>query len=329
MDELLKYLKNTIGEESKLENVPNDKLDKLPFYLREVFRFQLLRFMNQDLLLAELQKNQIPPTRQLQIQLTNLRKIFKLPTVFLLKDISAVLRNKLVGSKINFIVPGKQLFLPDLMMDLKEQYKTQDKTIKKLLPSAQVVLFYWILRKNNRMEELTFQQLAKELRYTPMAITYAIADLQRFDLCKIVGNKGKHIHFEGARRDLWDRAQPFLVNPIRATLQINTVPHELSVYRTNISALAHYTNIAEGDRLFIAVERKQFAELTKYADENHRDKMDGEIQLELWKYNPGLLTDHIANINFVDPLSLYLTLLVDNDERVNKELINLLGEILW
>jgi hypothetical protein len=71
MDELLKYLKNTVGEDSRLENVTNDKLDKLPFYLREIFRFQLLRFMNQDLLLAELQKNQIPPMRQLKIQLTN------------------------------------------------------------------------------------------------------------------------------------------------------------------------------------------------------------------------------------------------------------------
>ena len=329
MDALLKYLKNTAGEESKLENVPNDKLDKLPFYLRETFRFQLLRFMNQDLLLAELQKNQIPPMRQLQIQLANIGKIFRLPIVILLKDISAVLRNKLVSSKINFIVPGKQLFLPDLMMDLIERYKTHNQTIKKLLPSAQVVLFYWILRKNNRMEELTFQQLANELRYTPMAITNAIADLQRFDLCKIVGNKGKHIHFEGARRDLWDRAQPFLINPIRRTLQISSVPQELSVYRTNVSALAHYTNIAEGDRLFIAVERKQFSELVKYVDENHRDILDDEIQLELWKYNPGLLTDNIANANFVDPLSLYLTLLGDNDERINKELKHLLGDISW
>lgn len=329
MNELLKYLKNTVGEDSRLENVPNDKLDKLPFYLREIFRFQLLRFMSQDLLLAELQKNQIPPMRQLKIQLTNLRKIFRLPIVFLLKDISAVLRNKLVGSKINFIVPGKQLFLPDLMMDLKEQYKAQDKIIKKLLPSAQVVLFYWILRKNNRMEELTFQQLANELHYTPMAITNAIADLQRFDLCKIVGTKGKHIHFEGARRDLWDRAQPFLINPIRTTLQLNVAPQELSVYRTNISALAHYTNIAEGDRLHVAAEKKQFHGLTKYVDENHRDTMEDEIQLELWKYNPGLLTDNIANVNFVDPLSLYLTLLGDNDERVHKELKHLLGDILW
>jgi hypothetical protein len=329
VDDLLKYLKNTVGGESTLENVPNDTLDKLPFYLREIFGFHLLRFMNQDLLLAELQKNQIPPMRQLQIQLTNLRKIFGLPIVFLLKDISAVLRKKLVVSKINFIVPGKQLFLPDLMMDLKEQYKTQDKSIKKLLPSAQVVLFYWILRKNNRMEELTFQQLANELRYTPMAITNAIADLQRFDLCKIVGSKGKHIRFEGARRDLWDRAQPFVINPIRTTVQLNTVPQELSVYRTNISALAHYTNIDEGDRLHIAVDKKQFAELTNYVDENHSDTMDDEIVLELWKYNPGLLTGHIANINFVDPLSLYLTLLGENDERVNKELKILLRDISW
>lgn len=329
MDELLKYLKNTIGEDSKLENVPNDTLDKLPFYLREIFGFHLLRFMDKDLLLIELQKNQMPPMMQLRIQLANLNKIFQLPIVILLKDVSAVLRNKLVGSKVNFIVPGKQLFLPDLMMDLKEQYKAQDKIIKKLLPSAQVVLFYWILRKNNRMEELTFQQLANELHYTPMAITNAIADLQRFDLCKIVGTKGKHIHFEGARRDLWDRAQPFLINPIRTTLQLNTVPQELSVYRANISALAHYTNIAEGDRLFIAVERKYYAELNKYVEENHHASSDDEIQLELWKYNPGLLTEHIANVNFVDPLSLYLTLLGENDERVNKELKNLLRDILW
>ena len=51
----------------------------------------------------------------------------------------------------------------------------------------------------------------------------------------------------------------------------------------------------------------------------------GESGVEVWKYNPRLLTE----TGTVDRLSLYLLLKDYDDERVQIELENMMNEILW
>ena len=47
--------------------------------------------------------------------------------------------------------------------------------------------------------------------------------------------------------------------------------------------------------------------------------------IEVWRYNPMLL----AKSNVVDPLSLYLSLKTNEDERVRIELKNLINNVKW
>lgn len=55
---------------------------------------------------------------------------------------------------MNFIVPGKQLYLPSLLVDLREHFKNKKTAAKGLLPSAQAILIYRILQRNERLEDL-------------------------------------------------------------------------------------------------------------------------------------------------------------------------------
>jgi hypothetical protein len=51
----------------------------------------------------------------------------------------------------------------------------------------------------------------------------------------------------------------------------------------------------------------------------------GEVEVEVWKYNPALLSES----GVVDRLSLYLLLKDYDDERVQIELEHMIHEIKW
>ena len=55
------------------------------------------------------------------------------------------------------------------------------------------------------------------------------------------------------------------------------------------------------------------------------NKQHGDYRIEIWKYNPALLSKGEQ----VDRLSLYLSLKDSDDERVQKECDTLIDEMKW
>lgn len=328
MEELLKYMRKTLGQDIQTDVVPMYELDKLPSYLRGNFKLSKLNYMGIKCLLAEATSGDTIPTPQLTRQLQKLKEAFGLVTVLVIDHIRPTLRNSLTNRKINFIVPGKQLFLPELMIDLEEKYKIQP-VKRKLLPSAQVILLYWILRRNEGMERSTFKQLSGKLKYTTMAIGTAVSNLLYLGLCKVVGKRDKRLEFQLNRRELWNQAQPFLMTPVKKVIREGPVPRTRIMFKANISALAEYTNINEGNEQYYAVEAKAYMNETKNKAVGTNNVLTETQHLELWKYDPEILADMQSSPHAIDPLSLYLTLRGDKDERINKAINELLGEIQW
>ena len=328
MEEILKYLRKTLGQDIQMHVVPVNELDKLPSYLRGNFKLSKLSYMGIRFLLAVAVSGVTAPTPQLTRQLQKLKEVFGLVTVLVVDHIRPALRNSLTNRKVNFIVPGKQLFLPELMIDLEEKYKIQT-VMRKLLPSAQVILLYWVLRRHKQMELLTFKQLAKELKYTTMGIGTAVSNLLNLGLCNVVGKRDKRLEFNLNRRELWNQAQPFLITPVKKVIREGPVPTMCMMFKSNISALAEYTNINEGYEQYYAVETKAYMKEIKNKLVEKNNVLTETQHLELWKYDPAILVDVHLSPHAIDPLSLYLTLRGDKDERINKAINELLGGIRW
>lgn len=329
MERILKYFTDLTGGDVRLAPIRGEQLERLPYYLRGSYRLSRLLLMNKEILIADPLSHQLPPLKGLQAQLNILKITFGIPTALLINEITAPLRRKLVVNRINFVVPGKQLFMPDLMIDLRERYNEPVINKTKLLPSAQVILLSWILRRTDHIENFTFKQLAAELRYTPMAITNAAADLRRKELCLIEGTRDKNVRFTLSRIELWQRALPFLANPVYKIQEVESLPQGSTFYYSNIPALARYTSIKEGDCRYFAAGRKSSPRRGTRPIYRTDIARGTETFLEFWKYNPGLLAGTAQGISTVDPLSLYLTLMNDTDERVQKALKQLLGDIRW
>lgn len=335
MNKLKRYIEEVIGETIHPVPVRGNQLGKLPLYLTEGYRFFDTNLLGRDLLLVL--PKMVDEISILQLSKHNeiLRNNMEKPVVFVFDYIEAFNRKRLIEKHLNFIVPEKQLFIPELFVDLRESYnrpKTQREQ-EKLLPTAQFILLYYILDKYDRygFENFSFKELANKIGYTPMAISKAVENLKSHGLIEVSGTKEKQIHFTTERGELWGIAtqHEFLSSPVVKKIFVDELPQQ-AVLKCNTSALPEYTDMNPSRQQFYAIEKTAFYALQRNSELQNLNEYEGKYCLELWKYNPIPLVENIDNeMEVVDPLSLYLSLKDDNDERIEMALDQIIETYIW
>lgn len=336
MKEMLKYMDESLGIKPKVNPLAKRYLDKLPVYIHEKYSLCSTNLFNREIILAYLNNEKELSVQQTEKQVQQIKNLLNQNVVVVLKTVQAYNRRRLIEKGINFIVPGTQLYMPDLLIDLRETYvnpKAKTKT-GTLLPSAQFLLIYHLIHKKQKwnLEEYPFKEIAKKLGYTAMAITNAIDNLKHFGLIKIEGGKEKFIRFNYKRKEIWDliTEQNLLVNPVLKTVFIDKKPVGLFLLHSNTSALHEYTDINQSKQEYFAIEKSDFYSLQKRNELVNLNDQEGKYALEVWKYNPITLLDNCLNDKkVVDPISLYLSLKDNQDERIEIALDQILENLIW
>jgi DNA-binding MarR family transcriptional regulator len=336
MKETLRYIEETLGKQPMAIPVAKSHLDRLPLYILETFKLYRTDLFEREIILAELKNEDELSILQTEKQVQQMKNLLNLKVVVVLGNVQAYQRKRLIEKGINFIVPGKQLYLPDLLIDLRESFvrpKTKQSQ-ETLLPSAQFVLIYHIMHRRQqwKLEEHSFKEIAKKLGYSPMAITNAIDDLKHHELIDVAGDKEKFIRFRYGRRELWNMTmqQKLLVNPVIKTVFVDEKPQDLFLLRCNLSALPEYTNLNPDRQEYFAIEKSVFYSLQKSNALVNPNDFEGKYALEVWKYNPLTLVDELPNNKaVVDPLSLYLSVKDSRNERIEMALDQITDEFIW
>jgi hypothetical protein len=330
MKPLKDYLKEILGLDLQFKPVPEKELERLPFFIKNAFRFIDANLTGHPLLLLEIQEKEEQPTiQQIEKQFNTIADALHRTPVLVIEDITPISRKRLINKAINFIVPGKQLFLPALLLDFKEQFRKPQKTKRALLPSAQVILLYRILHRNEKIEQLPLKVLAEKLKYTPMAVTKAAENLKEHSVCEITGTKERYINFPTSIPELWHMAQPFLVTPVLKAVYVDALPENVFLMRSNTSALPEYSDMNESLQQFRAIEKNIFYDLQKTHKLLNANDKEGAFCLEVWKYDPAVLAEGITDTSNVDPLSLYLSLKDHQDERIEQALEKIIADYIW
>lgn len=336
MRKTLTYIEETLGIQPTVTQIAKSLLDRLPMYIHETFRLYRTDIFNTEIILAELKNGDELSIQQTEKQVQQIKNLLNQKVVIVLENVQAFSRKRLIEKGINFIVPGKQLYMPDLFIDLRENFvhpKTRQKN-ETLLPSAQFLLIYHIIQRNQqwKLEEHPFKKIAKKLGYTPMAITNAIDNLKYHELIEVKGEKEKFIHFQYERHELWNIAQKqnLLVNPVIKTVYVDEKPKDLFLLQSNASALSEYTDLNPSRQEYFAIEKTVFYGLQKSNALVNPNEYEGRYALEVWKYNPLTLVDELPNDRaVVDPLSLYLSVKDSRDERIEMALEQILEKFIW
>lgn len=336
MKEAIQYLNETLGTDAIAIPVQKDGVGKLPMFINETYKLYNTVLLNRELLLVEFRNNEELSIQQTEKHLQLIKTVFEKKIVLVIENLPTYNRKRLIEKGINFIVAGKQLFLPELLIDLKESYTNPRAKQKqqKLLPSAQFLLIYHIIHRNEegKLEGHSFKEIAQQLKYTPMAITNAVDNLKYHDIIDVQGEKEKYIRFRLERGELWRTAeqQNLLVNPVLKTVFVDEMPKGVSMLQTNASAMPEYSNLNPSNQQYYAIEKTVFYGLEKSNVLINPNDYGGHYALEVWKYDPLTLVADLSNdMSVVDPLSLYLSLKDSQDERIEMALEQIIEKYIW
>ncbi|MFA5296692.1 MAG: helix-turn-helix domain-containing protein [Lutibacter sp.] len=336
MRKAINYINETLGKNVIESPIQNKDLGNLPMYISQAYKLYDVVIFDKDIVLVALKNEDDLSILQADKHLQLLRNTLNKIVVLVLDNLPSYNRKRLIEKGINFIVPGKQLFLPELLINLKESY-TQPKAKKEsktLMPSAQCLLLYHIIHRDSEwnMEAHSFKEIAQKLDYTPMAITNAVEDLKQMELIEVQGEKEKFIKFNLERSKLWHVAQEqnLLASPVLKTVYVDALPNNVFMLKANASALSEYTNLNPSKQQYYAIEKSTFYFLQKNNGLVNANDSEGKYAIEVWKYNPVILAEELRNEQaVVDPLSLYLSLEDSHDERVEMGLEQIIEKYIW
>ena len=319
MNDLLKYFEDLLGIEMAVNTLEKQLLHQLPLYITATYNVHETTIYGQRIcLLIDKNFDNVLPPDHLFKQMVFVKQKVGLPVVYVFGQVVSYNIKRMIQKGINFIIPGKQLFIPALVMDLRAIPKTLPQNADTFTPLAQFLILYHLQKE--RLDDFTAKRLTDKFMQPYRSTSRAVKNLEELGLCRLTGGKENHIQFTAKGKNLWKQAQVFFQNPVERILFTDKTLDDNQICLSNINAMAHFTMLND--------EKKRYYALGKTDTKNlsfETNKYEGDNVIELWRYNPYPLSD----AGFVDKLSLYLLLKDDNDERVQGELERMINQIQW
>lgn len=324
------YIYFLTGERPGFSKPDSVSLSKLPLLILNSFEIQVIEFQGAEMFLA-IQKNPVITTDSMIRQINRIEEILDLPVLLLPASLHSSARRKLIAARINFVLPGSQLSLPDLAMYLSERFKKrkQAEAELKLLPSSQLVIIYSILRKDFKPEVYSLKELAGFFGYSAMAFSKCSDNLEKLGLADIYGGKEKRIKFKAAGRKLWELSRKHFRSPVKRVFYCDLINRNLPLFKSGESALSHYSDLAGRIDETYAISAAEFRKTNNESDFTNYDLTEGKYRIEIWNYNPAITAVKVGKTDLCDPLSLVLTLDRIEDERLIHACNNVLEDYLW
>lgn len=302
-----------------LAAIARSDLKGLNLDLQLSFRFYKAEFNRHILCMAEMTDSarSYTPTQYARTAAL-VGQVLNLPVVFLLQTAPFYIRQRLIEQGVYFVISDRYVFLPGVLIN--ERIRKNRNLGPQLSPAAQYILLNFLLHRD--MQGFTIQDMQSHTPYNYLAVSRAVSELEGKLLLQ--GRKEwktKWIYSSIPRKELWKKAMPYLTSPIKKTVFTDKIGNE-PFYVGGISALSHYSFLNPDDQTTLAIWERDFVSGNRSYTE--WGSQDFKYKIEIWKYPPEM---RIGQGEYVDRLSLYLSLQEDNDPRVEKELENIIDEI--
>lgn len=316
------YLERNIGEAPEMRAV---EMPRLPHFARRQFCFYNAALFGKSILFLLSQKNAFRDHDLHEIcSLSQLvwEQAGMLP-IFVFHSISKRERLLLLKRRIQFIVPGTQMFLPLLALDLYDHIPDHiTPESSKLRPAAQAMLLEQLLTAS--LQELSVSKAAQVMGFSAMGALRAANQLHELHLCSL-GTEGrsKILLFTPDRKKLWGDAAAHLQNPVKKTVAVETDSSLRSVPFAGTYALSLHSSISTSRKCY-ALNQTEFKKLLAGGAIQPADSPgSGSADVQIWSYS---LPSWQAE---VDLLSLELSFIGNSDPRMRIALLELEEQRTW
>ncbi|MFT4552845.1 MAG: hypothetical protein ACI9S8_001477 [Chlamydiales bacterium] len=313
---LKSYLHETLG--IKIETHPCRI--KLPFYLRDLYDYYEMQAIDRTYILMVPKENQeVTPANARKHQQYVKEKASK-SCIYVNHSLSSHNRKRLIQQQVSFVIPGNQMYLPEIGVDLRERFQEQSQIIESLSWASQFVIIYLLVK--GKVGEFSPSQLADLLAYNKMTMTRVFNEFQNLDIFNIVKKgKGRSFQYSGDVQELWEKTRPFLRSPVKRKILLAEKQNSFEIV-SGLSALSHYTMLNPPETPVFAIGNKEPIKDLEETIVHYPE--EASVELEIWHYDPLMFAEN----GVVDAFSLYLSLQNEIDERIELGLDQMMEKIL-
>ena len=297
----------------------------LPVYIttrRSLFRMSYHEF---EFILVKVSEKEKFGVVALEKQAKIISEKYGIPVAFEFNNVTRPQRDSLLERNIPFISESGQLYLPFLGMALSDSFvRNKEIQTDKMMPVTQALFLYLLyFGKNNPILK---KDAAEALGVAKTSITRGSDQLDAMGLIEQEScGKECRMHTSGNGRELFEKAKPYLINPIQHTVTTEIDNSFLSFPLSGESALSKKTMLNE-PKIPVRAVYKGRKDIKNLQDIDVRWNTDKNvIHLELWKYDPTLY----ENNGVVDPVSLYMCFENNVDERIEGAIKDYLEDYQW
>lgn len=323
---LNQYLSDVLSQPVQSLPMGGEELRTVPQCIANRYSFNRVRLVGRSIVFVEPRGQSALTPSSVGKDLQQLQDRLGEPVAIVRNRLASWERRRYVAAGIPFVVPGEQLFLPMLLLDLREVKRrpmARAKRLDHLTWAAQAVALRHLL--SGEVEDASLQDLAERFGYSRMTLTKVQRELESHGLCQVAAvGRTKRLVIELDHCTLWEKLLAVARSPVRERLLLNRCETDLPL--SGLSALAARTDIADESRpVFAAAASKVKDMKANKLIETTPDPDASVVILEVWNYHPSLL----SRGRMVDPLSLYLSLCEDPEERVQAALTFMMEALPW
>lgn len=263
-------------------------------------------------------KTELDPVSAIKKHMDKIQKTEEAPIVLVLKQLTYRQKEYFLRDHIPFIVEGKQIYLPFFAVYLQERCDAEKQTAEVMLPSAQLLLLYYIY---HGCGELLTSETSQKLGFTPTSISRASKQLESMGLIRMKKKGVQKIVFSGKTpEELFSAAKDFLRSPVKRTIYVPKSEIKEKLLVSGYSALSEYSMINPPAVSCFAADSVAMWDTVASRKLQNPDE---QAAVELWRYNPKKLTEGEC----VDRLSLALALREKQDERIEEAVDEMLMQV--
>jgi len=241
------------------------------------------------------------------------------------QELPGYVRRRLVERQVPFVVPGQQLYWPELGLAVQaRKKKNAPVAVDTVSPATQTVLICALT--GGMPTPVTPKILAERLGYTTMTMSRALDEIEANALGQVErSGRERLLDFPAGRRHLWQEALRYLRNPVRETVRIreSRLPPDSRTVAGD-TALAALSMLVPPKEPVYALGSQAWKKIADNVEQIPVEDVE-TCRIQLWCYDPALF----ARGGRVDCFSLYLSLRDEEDERVEAALEEMMENTAW
>lgn len=298
----------------------------LPISFEKRFQYVQMKFHKESFLLIKEKRRGSLDSFVTQARIMGEKASMDVILVF--SKLSDIEKKQLLQARVPFVDFKGNLFFPPLGLVLNANDDVA--TSKELTPSEQLTWIAFLLTKGQKIVDV---DMLSQVTGLPNSTIYRC--LRTFKALDWLNKPNKLYTYTASKKELFLKSESYLFNPIKKRLllpnvDLENIKSDSRLLYGGTYALSYLTFLAESDEnSSYVISHRQFNKLSLPLSQH---VLEGKV-LEIWRYSPFVSefwNDFKENQDrqFVDPISLYLTLKDDDDPRVEEEIEVLKNNIL-